>query len=161
MAFICIFALCAGCRQDALTPAKTAKTDIPESFKQAWVMSSAWCGEMGVAIALTTDQYYYWFYSDVKLDDEPEYPMTGSYSFVDGKLQLNGSNYFYYATNWIVVPNGGRKCLSAERDVGDVARHLIPDAHFDPGRPFQNQGTLEAEPANAPYSSPAAAGSKR
>ena len=160
IACVCILVLTTGCRQDAPTPTITAKTDVPKSFKQAWVMSSTWCGEMGVAIALTPDRYYYWFYSDVKLDDEPEYPITGSYSFVDGKLQLNGSNNLYYATNWIVVSNGGRKCLSAERDVGDVARYIIPDTHFDPSRPFENQGTLRAEPTNAPYSSPAA-GSNR
>ena len=158
----CILALCSGCRQDAPAPITTAKIDVPKSFEQAWVMSAGWAGYMGVAIALTPDRYYYWFYSDVKLENEPEYPITGSYSLIDGKLRLNGSNDYYYATNWIVVSNGGRKCLSTERDVGDIARYLIPDTHFDSSRPFENQGTLRAEPTNAPYSSPRETrGSKR
>ena len=154
IASICILVLCTGCRHNASAPTNAARADVPKSFEQAWVMSSRWEGYMGAAIALTPDRYYYWFYSDVKSEDEPEYPITGSYSFVNGKLRLNGSNHFYYATNWIVVHNGGRKCLSAERDVGDVARYLIPDMHFDPSQPFENQGTLRAEPTNAPYSSP-------
>ena len=142
----------AGCLQKARAPIGTLQAPIPQHFEHAWVMSSGWDGEMGVAIALTTDQYYYWFYSDVKLENEPEYPMTGRYTFVDGKLRLNGSNYFYYATNWIVVSNGGRKCLSAERDVDNVERYLIPDTHFNPRKPFENQGTLKAEPTKALYS---------
>lgn len=144
-ASVCILASCTGCRHDALAPTKAAKVDVPESFEQAWVMSAGWQGEMGVAIALSRDRYYYWFYSDVRYVEEPAWPIVGFCTLSGGRLALS-TNQFLYASTWLVETNGNRECLWAERDVGDYPRLLIPDPHFDPRNPFKNQGLLKAEP---------------
>lgn len=116
----------------------------PEQEKRVWVMSSEWAGYMGVAIGLSSNQYYYWFYSDVTGVDEPEYPVVGEYTLEEGVLTLLGSNQLYSST-WLVTMNSERVCLWAERDVGDRARLLIPDARFDIGDPFANQVGLKSE----------------
>jgi hypothetical protein len=44
------------------------------SFTHAWVMTGEMDSYMGIAIALTTNQYYYyWMYSDVVEGAQPEY----------------------------------------------------------------------------------------
>jgi hypothetical protein len=100
---------------------------------------------MGVAIALSENRYYYWFYSDARYDEEPAWPIVGTYTLSDGRLTLS-ANEFLYASTWLVEANGNRECLWAERDVGDYPRLLIPDPYFDPKDPFANQALLKAEP---------------
>jgi hypothetical protein len=138
--------LSAGCRRHTHTPPVDPKESaIPAVYDHAWVMSSGWVGFMGAAIALTPDQYHYWFYSDVGGLEEPEYPITGTYTFSNGRLVLEEGQHRLYATSWVVVTNACRQCLWAERDVGDIPRMLIPDQEFDPMTPFRNQPKLSAE----------------
>ncbi len=110
-------------------------------------MSSGWQGYMGVAIALSGERYYYWFYSDVILENEPDYPISGTYVWTDGILTLKQEYDQLYSSVWVAATNAGRACLWAERDVGDFPRMLIPDTNFDPSNPFMNQGVLNAEQA--------------
>ena len=124
---------------------KSNDTPLPDAFEHAWVMSSSWEGFMGVAIALTSDKYYYWMYSDVEWLEEPSFPYAGSYTFEDGKLTLEVSGDHYYATEWNITKNGGRKCLQAKDEFRDLSRLLIPDPKFDAKVPFKNQSNLVAE----------------
>jgi len=117
---------------------------VPSTFKKAWVMSSGWNGYMGVALAVTENRYYYWFYSDVPYAKEPAWPLVGSYRIIDGQLTLS-TDELLYATTWIIVTNGDRECLWADRDVGDYPRLLIPDPDFNQAKPFKNQELLNAE----------------
>lgn len=146
MACLCALLLVTGCNNgNVASPPHDARSSIPDTFEQAWVMSSGWCNYMGVAIALTRDRYYYWFYSDVPYAKEPDWPIVGTYRNDGGTITLS-SNQYMYATSWMVATNGNRQCLWAEHDVGDYPRLLIPDPHFDPKAPFQNQAILRAEP---------------
>ena len=145
-ALICALLLMTGCHKGQVAPSRDdARALIPASFDRAWVMSSGWCNRMGVAIALSRDTYFYWFYSDVPYSKEPNWPIVGTYSNISGTITLS-SNQCMYATSWLVVTNGNRECLWADHDVGDYPRLLIPDPHFDPKHPFQNQAELRAEP---------------
>lgn len=114
---------------------------VEDKLEHAWVMSSGWAGFMGVAVALSSNKYYYWFYSDVVSGDEPAYPVSGSYRYDGATLQLD-SDERLYSHNWIFATNDGRVCLIAPADTGDVARLLIPDFAFDPSDPFKNQRSL-------------------
>lgn len=124
---------------------KSNDTPLPDSFEHAWVMSSSWEGFMGVAIALTSDKYYYWIYSDLQSGDEPGFPFTGNYTFENGKLALEDSGDYYYATEWNMTTNGGRKCLQAIGMNQSPDRLLIPDPDFDAKFPFKNQPNLIAK----------------
>ncbi len=46
-------------------------------------------GFSGTILELKAGKFRYWFYSDVRLGDEPEYPLTGQYDFQNGKVILN------------------------------------------------------------------------
>jgi len=117
---------------------------ITDKFNNAWVMSSGWAGYMGVAVALTSNKYYYWFYSDAGSDNEPSYPISSNYQY-DGKTLILDSKEHLYSTAWVVVTNGGRLCLSAPSQTGDVARLLIPDPSFNSAEPFGNQRALKPQ----------------
>lgn len=114
---------------------------VTDKFEQAWVMSSGWAGFMGVAVALSSNKFYYWFYSDVVSSDEPAYPVSGRYRYAGGSLHLD-SDERLYSYSWMFATNGGRVCLTAPADTGNVARLLIPDPSFDPSDPFKNQRSL-------------------
>lgn len=114
---------------------------VTDRLNQAWVMSSGWFGFMGAAIALSSNRFYYWFYSDVVGDNEPAYPVSGNYRH-DGKRLSLDSTERLYSHIWVIVTNGGRACLSAPSEMEDVARLLIPDSAFDPSDPFKNQRSL-------------------
>ncbi len=46
-------------------------------------------GYSGTTLELKDGNFRYWFYTDVRGPDEPEYPITGKYKFQDGKVILN------------------------------------------------------------------------
>lgn len=139
MACMCALLLVIGCHKgNEASTRNDARPALPAYFDQAWVMSAEWCNRMGVAIALSRDKYYYWFYSDVPYPTEPHWPIIGTYRNDGGIITLSSNNYMY-ATSWVVATNGNRRCLWAEHDVGDYSRLLIPDPDFDPKAPFQNQ----------------------
>ena len=148
---LCVLVLLAGCRKQVATPAEGyTKRPIPHPYERVWVMSGGWQGTMGVAIALSHNRYYYWFYSDAKYDEEPTWPIVGTYTLSENRLTLSAKEGEHlYATTWLVETNGNRECLWAERDVGDYPRMLIPDPYFDPKDPFANQELLKAEPSDA------------
>lgn len=125
---------------------QTVYPPISEPLNQVWVMSAEWAGFMGVAIGLSSNRYYYWFYSDVIRGDEPECPLVGSYTLEANRLTLDESEHHLYSTEWLVTTNGGRICLWASQDAGNSARILIPDENFNATDPFANQKKLKAEP---------------
>jgi len=126
--------LLAGCRGE-VERSNSPTIPPPTSFTHAWVMTG-WEGYMGVAIALTTNEYYYWFYSDVGTGDEPKYPLTGSYTLAGSNLHLV-SDVHLYSTDWIATTNSrGWPCLIAPSDIGDPSRLLVKHPQFDPKQPF-------------------------
>jgi hypothetical protein len=122
---------------------------VPKQYDKAWVMSSGWNGFMGVAIALKGDKYFYWFYSDVMLPHEPEYPIIGTYKIDGETLILDDSQNRLYATRWKFTQNAQKTCLWSEKDIGDYPRMLILDPNFNPKDPFVNQPKLEVEQGGA------------
>jgi hypothetical protein len=129
---------------------------IPKHFDSAWVMSSRWSGFMGVAIAVSGDRYYYWFYSDVGWDGEPPYPYTGTFkidgevmelgfpsSLATGRVVLIDGKSELYSYRWRIEHVSNSVILHAERGKNDdSARTLILDRDFDENHPFRNQGSL-------------------
>jgi hypothetical protein len=117
---------------------------------RAWVMSSAWRGYMGVAISLKGDRYQYWFYSDFQRPDEPTYPLTGTYKIEGNLLILQEPKGRLYADKWVFIQHEGMTCLSAERDIENYARALLPDTNFKADHPFRNQIHLHIKPNPKP-----------
>ena len=105
-----------GCRKPQavfVTSDQTTYSNVPEPLDYAWVMSSEWAGYMGVALALSSNQYYYWFYSDVVTDDEPVYPVVGKFTLENNMLTLLGTERDLYSLKWVLTTNANRACLWA------------------------------------------------
>jgi hypothetical protein len=131
--------------------------DLPRHFKAAWVMSSAWFGYMGVAIAITEDKYYYWMYSDV--GGPGDYPYCGSYSvdggilrlgeptsLVTGKVIKSDDLHSLYSSEWKLILGRTTTSLHSIGDTpDDKGRSLILDVQFDPQNPFRNQDSLNPQ----------------
>ena len=130
MRYFAIFfaAVIVGCGRPSAVP------DPSPSFTHAWVMSGPMGGYMGVSIALTTNEYFYWFYSDVASASAPTYPLRGAYTFDDSSLRLQATEELY-SREWNIVTNRGYQCLRSASDSG-TDRLLIPHPSFDPTRPF-------------------------
>ena len=144
---ICLFVVALGvsCGNKVSAPASSAPVEagrpvVNECLEKAWVLSGEWAGYMGIAIELSSNQYYYWFYSDVGYGEEPEYPLTGDYTFEGEVLSLQAGGHHLYSTEWVVTNHADQACLWATRDVGRNDRLLFPDEDFDAARPFRNQG---------------------
>lgn len=79
-----------------------------------WSFSSEWSGYMGMAIQFDKGEYRYWFHSDVKSDDEPRYPLTGTWKLIDGVLSMSPPvNGRLYATEWMLIRYQGETGLIA------------------------------------------------
>ena len=100
-------------------------------------------GYMGIAIALTTNQYYYWMYSDVVGGAQPEYPIIGKYTLDDKALRIESSQQLY-SSNWHVINTNGLQCLVAEFDSPNL-RLLKPHPNFNPKDPFGWKQLLKTE----------------
>ena len=143
--------------QEQVKSVPEPETAYPDHFDQAWVMSSAWSGHMGVALAIHGDRYFYWMYSDVPVD--ANFPYTGTFRIDDGVLILEKPSEYaaiasgdkvkkidLYSYRWRIVPGKLSMALhSTADDADDFARILIPDFQFDPLNPFGNQRSLKSE----------------
>lgn len=149
------------CKREAhrtATEAARPQVDLPKHFEAAWVMSSAWSGYMGVAIAITEDKYYYWMYSDVGGGSD-DYPYFGSYSvdggilrlgeptsLATGKVVTSDALHSLYSAEWMLIKARTTTNLHALGDKpDDYSRTLIIDLQFDPQNPFRNQDSLKPE----------------
>lgn len=86
----------------------------PPTIDGAWVLSDKWTGFMGIALVIKSNEFRYWFYSDVRGPKEPPYPVTGKVEF-DGdtiRLRPDGDARLYDA-NWHWVVFQGEICLLA------------------------------------------------
>lgn len=70
-------------------------------------------GFSGTVLEIKGGRFRYWFYSDLRGGDEPQYPLTGEYTLQDGKLTLN--NEQVYQREWFPdVLNGIPVLLRAD-----------------------------------------------
>jgi len=113
----------------------------------AWVLNDAWSGVMGVAIKFDADgTFRYWFYSDVKVGDEPHYPVTGSWQWNGQVLELSASNRLY-DVHWHPYSYQGEMCLLPEHArqwrAADGKEHadrlLFRIRDFDEKQPFAHR----------------------
>ena len=125
----------------------SGRTSAP-TIDGAWVLSEQWTGYMGIALVIQGTEFKYWFYSDVILPDEPDYPITGKVEFDAGILRLHphGGNRLY-DTSWHLVVFQGEICLLAERHMQTYREdQKLPDdrllhkvAGFEEKSPFMNR----------------------
>ena len=84
----------------------------------AWVLSDKWTGLMGVALVIKSNDFKYWFYSDVKGLGEPKYPITGNVEFNGDAIRLRSTqDARFYDSVWHVVSFKGEVCLLADKDM--------------------------------------------
>jgi hypothetical protein len=125
IASLVVILLLPGCqgRDEGAVVAQTTAPQIPwtatislqridriEQVRGYWALTDEWSGFMGLALEINDDRYRYWFYSDVRLEDEPEYPIEGRFSIDHGILVLD-SNHRLYDTEWLLVTHEGQKGL--------------------------------------------------
>jgi hypothetical protein len=65
---------------------------------------------MGLALELRDGRFRYWFRSDHKTQNEPQYPVIGKYSLEGGTLVLMTSVKIH-DTRWLLVSHAGRTGL--------------------------------------------------
>lgn len=108
---------------DVPTTSKQTKGEISKispvstwtKFDEAWVLSEAWTGFMGIAIVFKDNEFKYWFYSDVIGPNEPTYPLTGKVEREgDTIILIPDSDADFYDTKWHVVDFQGEICLLAD-----------------------------------------------
>jgi hypothetical protein len=120
----------------------------PPTIDGAWVLSDKWTGYMGIALTIRSNEFKYWFYSDVKLPTEPEYPITGNVEFDADIIRLRPEgDKRLYDTNWHLVVFEGEICLLAGRHMqrhregqkfaDDRLLHKL--AEFDEEKPVMNR----------------------
>ncbi len=81
-----------------------------------WQLSSEWEGYMGVSLKFNDDgTFQYWFYSDVKLDNEPSYPLSGKWEMSDNVITLISTEHLY-DTKYHVIKFGSEICLMPNRN---------------------------------------------
>lgn len=121
----------------------------PPTIDGAWVLSDKWTGFMGIALVIKSNEFKYWFYSDMKGPREPKYPITGKVEFDGDIIRLRpDSDTHLYDTNWNLVVFKGEICLLASfhmrppwRDdkkfPEDRLLHKLDD--FDEKKPVMNR----------------------
>lgn len=115
----------------------------------AWVLSEKWTGYMGIALVIKSNEFRYWFYSDVQLPKEPRYPIMGKVELDGDKIRLlpTVTDAHLYHTNWHFVVHKGEICLLAESHLRDYRsgkpfpddRLLHKIDYFDDKKPVMNQ----------------------
>ena len=122
-----------------------------DNLDGGWVLSDLWAGYMGVAIQFDGNQYKYWFYSDVVVPDEPEYPLSGTWSW-DGPVVKLDSDAHLYDERWHVYRYNGELCLlpdsARQWQLRDGKEHedrlLFRIENFDARDPFLvRRGSLD------------------
>jgi PhoPQ-activated pathogenicity-related protein len=119
----------------------------PISVEGAWVLNKAWTGYMGVAILFKKDgTFKYWFYSDVKLDNEPKYPISGTWSWNNSVLELKAKEGLHASHGHVyrhrgedtLLPNYARTWQLEDGKPHDD-RLLFRVPVFDESRPFDSR----------------------
>lgn len=113
----------------------------------AWVLSEQWAGFMGAALKFNRDgTFKYWFYSDVKLPDEPKWPIVGSWAWNGPVLELKVQHHLFDA-RWYAYRHKNELTLLPEHarrwqlDKGEANddRLLFRVNEFDEDEPFASQ----------------------
>ena len=80
-----------------------------------WLLSGKWMGYMGIALKIDKSNFQYWFYSDVKSNHEPTYPLSGEVEIKKNTVHLKyrGQEHLY-AEKWHLVIYKNEICLLAE-----------------------------------------------
>jgi len=125
-----------------------ARSEAPK-LDGAWVLSEEWAGSMGLALVVKSNEFRYWFYSDVIGPHEPAYPISGKVAFDGDLIRLLPSiaNADLYAKNWHLVAYKGEICLLAESDLQGYksgnpfpySRLLFKIDNFDEKKPVLNK----------------------
>jgi hypothetical protein len=125
-----------------------ARAEAP-TLDGAWVLSEKWNGYMGIALVIKSNEFRYWFYSDVQLPKEPTYPITGKVELDGDTIRLLPSitDAHLYHTNWHLVVHKGEICLLAESHLRDYRsgkpfpddRLLYKIDDFDEKKPVMNR----------------------
>lgn len=121
----------------------------PPTLDGAWVLSEKWIGYMGVALVIKSNEFKYWFYSDVQSPKKPNYPMTGKIALDGDRIALlpNNADGHLYDTNWHLVVHKGEICLLAGIHLQEykkgkpfpVDRLLHKTNGFDEKKPVMNR----------------------
>lgn len=112
LAYLCLSLCAAGrCADEEYKPSITLhRIEKDAAIEGKWSFTDKWRGYMGLSFEFRNGEFKYWFYSDVKSDNEPEYPITGTYKIEHGVLRL-GAKEHVYATAWILITYDGKKGL--------------------------------------------------
>jgi hypothetical protein len=88
-----------------------------------WLLSGKWIGDMGIALKLDKNHFSYWFYSDVKSNDEPTYPLSGDIEIKKNivHLKCRGQERLY-AEDWHLIIYKNQICLLADRHYQDYMK---------------------------------------
>ena len=79
----------------------------PKEIIGKWSFSGAWMGCMGMAIEFKEKEFRYWFRSDVKLPNEPKYPIIGTWEVVKGVVVLKPPDGVHlYSKEWVMTKFG-------------------------------------------------------
>ncbi len=97
-----------------------------------WTFSEQWSGFMGMAIEFKEHEFRYWFYSDVKLPDEPKYPVVGTWEVVKGVVVLKAPEGVHlYSGEWVMTKFGESIGLTNPSDVkGLICQKASPDSRM-------------------------------
>ncbi len=99
---------------------------------------------MGIALKLNADgTFQYWAYSDVVLDNEPKYPVSGSWIWNGAVIELNASQIIH-DHQWFPCHLQGETCLQPgyahewQQKDGKLHedRFLFRTLEFDEKHPF-------------------------
>jgi hypothetical protein len=115
-------------------------------FTHAWIMTG-WTGYMTLIIALTEEEYFYWFFSDVVTNNQPKMPIRGTYVLTDSQLELHGDKFLYSNIWKRKTDEKGRDILVAPGDINDKSRVLYPFLKFfNPQNPLSFSRKRPANP---------------
>jgi hypothetical protein len=92
------------------------RIDRMEDVEGYWALNDEWTGFMGLALELKENRFRYWFYSDVRSDDQPKYPIEGKFSIEHGILVLGSDatrdpKQHVYDTKWLLITHDGQDGL--------------------------------------------------
>lgn len=78
-----------------------------------WLLSGKWMGYMGIALKIDKDRFQYWFYSDVRTEHEPTYPIVGAVETKGNTITLKCKGRLY-DSKWHLFIYRNHICLLAD-----------------------------------------------